>query len=315
MTTGRPKTRFLGLGVLAGGLAVTLYGATRLSRVLSEQPARTAPATSAAGAALPRTATSTNIFRVTEALGQVDAYRDGRWIAVQKGDLLSLQDVVRTVPGANAVLRLGASMEIELREKVEVRLDRLSDAGASVDLRRGKVLARVGHPRENLVITARETRTSNEGPARFVVMAAENGAVAVAATTGRARFTAAGKTVNLDEGTQTRAEPGRAPADPERIPEDVLLNVVWPEGERHGAEVPVAGQVEPSAAVTVNGAPAAVSADGRFTAAVKLNEGSNVVKIEAEDLGGRKKAASETLLRPSTKPPKLAPVPGQLWKR
>lgn len=318
MNPRRAKEKYAGVVLLTAGVVAALYGATRISRVLFEQPAGSAAVRS--GISVPASATAQgrldeNLFQVTDALGQVDAYRDGRWIAVQKGDLLSLQDVVRTVPGANAVLRLGASMEIELREKVEIRLDRLSRAGASVDLRRGKVVARVGDPSGNLAITARDTRTSSEGPARFVVMAAENGAVSVATTSGRARFASGGKTVTLAEGTQTSAEPGRPPAEPEKIPEDVLLSVVWPEGERHGEQAAINGQVGPSSLVTINGTPVAVSADGKFSAAVQLREGSNVVDIEAEDLGGRKKQIANTLMRPSTKPPKLAPVPGQLWKR
>ncbi|HET6282851.1 MAG TPA: hypothetical protein VFH73_17940 [Polyangia bacterium] len=315
MNPRRATEKYAGFVLLALGLAAALYGATRVSRALFERPAASSASIPTPALTGAQARVETNLFQVTDALGQVDAYRDGRWIAVQKGDFLSLQDVVRTVPGANAVLRLGGSMEIELREKVEIRLDRLSRAGASVDLRRGKVVARVGDPSENLAITARETQTSNEGPARFVVMAAENGAVSVAATTGRARFAAGGKTVTLAEGTQTTAEPGRAPADPEKIPEDVLLSVVWPDGERHGEQAAINGQVGPSSLVTVNGTPVAVSPDGRFAAAIPLREGSNVVNVEAEDLSGRRKQSTSTLLRPSTRPPKLAPVPSQLWKR
>jgi hypothetical protein len=70
-----------------------------------------------------------------------------------------------------------------------------------------------------------------------------------------------------------------------------------------------------SSLVTVNGTSVAVSPEGKFAAAIPLREGSNVVNVETEDLTGRKKQAVNTLLRPSTRPPKLAPVPSQLWKR
>jgi hypothetical protein len=65
--------------------------------------------------------------------------------------------------------------------------------------------------------------------------------------------------------------------------------------------------------VTINGAQTAVSDDGRFTAIVPLREGGNRVTVEAEDLAGRRREAATTLVRRSTRPPKLAREPGELW--
>lgn len=308
--------RAAGLGALVACIAALLVGATRLSKTLFERPTAggPAPASTAAGARAQTESLEAAIFQVTSAVGQVDAYRDGRWIAVQRGDLLSLQDVVRTTPGASAVLRLGAATEIDLREKVEIRLDKLTAAGAIVDLRRGKLVARVDGESENLEITARQTRTVNEGPARFVVMAGENGRVSVASTNGRARFQSGGKTVTLAEGTETRAEENKAPDDPEKIAEEVLLTVVWPSGERHGEDADIRGKAAATSLVTVNGDPVAVGADGGFVARVPLKEGDNPIRVEAESLTGRMRADSKTLLRPTTRPPKLAPGKGRLWK-
>jgi hypothetical protein len=318
MTTTAPRrSRAVGTTVLVVGVAAALFAASRLSGVLFERPARIGgaagqPASAAAAAA---GADEGGIFQVTSAEGRVDAYRDGRWIAIERGDLLTSADVVRTVAGARAVLRLSAGTEIELRERVEVRLDRLSAAGASVDLRRGKVVARVSSSGDALAITARETRTSNDGPAHFVVMADEHGQVSVAALKGTARFAAAGKTVAVPEGHQTRSRLGEPPDDPEKIPEEVLLQVVWPAGERHGDTASVEGHAGRSSLVTVNGTPAAVQADGKFAATVPLREGSNVVEVQAEDLSGRTGSASTTLVRRPVRPPKLAPEPAELWKR
>jgi hypothetical protein len=255
------------------------------------------------------------IFQVVSSDGQVDAFRDGRWLAIHSGDLLTRDDVVRTAPGAHAVLRLSAGGEIELRERVEIRLDRLSAAGSTVDLRRGKVVARVGAPSETLAITAAETRTSTEGPAHVVVQADERGQVSVAALKGSARFASGGKTVLLSEGTETRSQKGAPPEDPEKIPEDVLLQVVWPEGERHGETASLQGRVRPASLVTINGAETPVGADGRFSATVLLREGGNRVAVQTEDLVGRRREAATTLVRRSTRPPRLAPEPTELWKK
>jgi hypothetical protein len=313
------RLRYLGTVVLALVIGAGLFVASRLSHVLFERPVRGTMPAAAAGSTATADGTAgedASIFQVVSAEGQVDAFRDGRWIAIQKGDLLTRDDLVRTVPGARAVLRLSAGAEIELREKVEIRLDRLSAAGASVDLRRGKVVARVGDAsRDILAITARDTRTSTEGPAHFVVQSDEHGQVSVAALKGTARFAAAGKTVVVRAGTETRSQVGAPPEDPEKIPEEVLLQVVWPEAERHGDTAAIEGQVRPASLVTINGSPAPVGSNGHFLATVPLREGNNRLEVQAEDLAGRTRHASTTLLRRPTRPPKLAPEPGELWKK
>ncbi len=312
----RPRSVGLGLVVVLVGAGV--FAASRLSHVLFERPATVPTTLSATAEGLVADAGSVDpsIFQVVSADGQVDAYRDGRWIAIHQGDLLTRDDLVRTVPGAHAVLRLSAGGEIELREKVEIRLDRLSAAGSSVDLRHGKVVARVAAANDTLAITARETTTSTEGPAHVVVQADEHGQVSVATLKGKARFAAAGKTVVLPEGTETRSvRAGAPPTDPERIPEEVLLQVVWPEGDHRADSAQIEGHVRPASLVTINGAATAVGGDGRFTATVPLRAGGNRVTVEAEDLAGRRRAAATTLVRRSTRPPKLAPEPGELWKK
>jgi hypothetical protein len=311
------KWRVLGPVLVVVVVGGGVFAASRLSNHLFERPTHLAvveaPAPAADGGA---GGAAASLFQVVSADGQVDAFRDGRWIAIQKGDLLTRDDVVRTVPGAHAVLRLSAGGEIELRERVEIRLDRLSAAGSSVDLRRGKVVARVGAEHETLAITARETRTSTEGPAHVVVQADDKGQVSVAAIKGTARFAAAGKTVVLPEGTETRSsKAGAPPEDPERIPEAVLLQVVWPEGERHGETAAISGRVGHASLVTINGNETPVGADGHFTATVPLREGANRVSVEAEDLAGRKRQAATNLVRRPTRPPTLAPEPGELWKK
>ena len=49
---------------------------------------------------------------VSAATGTVEAQHDGRWVPVKAGDTLASTDVVRTAPGATAVLRLNVGTEI-----------------------------------------------------------------------------------------------------------------------------------------------------------------------------------------------------------
>lgn len=312
--TSAPPSRKLGTTVLvASGLLALGAAAVVSRRFLNSRPL---PSTASAPApvAPPVRPSDEALFRVTAATGTVEAQRGGLWLPIKKGDTLTRSDVVRTAAGGRAVLSLSAGTEIELRERVEIELDRLA-RGTTVDLRRGKLVARVSGS-DGLEITSRDTRTANEGPAHFVVLSDERGRVSVAALSGKAKFTAGGKSLTLPEGTQSSSEGGAAPSDPERIPEEVLLDVVWPAAEqRHGAsETEVQGRAAPSSVVTVNGAPATVGADGHFTATVPLRTGKNTVDVAAEDLSGRTRQTSATLLRHGA-PPVLTPEATDLWKK
>jgi FecR protein/Glucodextranase, domain B len=314
----RPYAR---LALLALAAAAVLLVATRMSRHLFERPRATSESAATAvnpglapPRADPREADAAALFRVTASQGEVEALRDGQWVAVPRGQIIGSSDVIRTGAGSRAVLRLGNSTEIELREKVQIHLDRLSKTEMSVDLVRGKVFAHVARAGDHLTISASETRTSNDGPTHFIVKAEESGRVSVAVTDGSARFASGGREVILGPGTESRSERGGVPAEPERIPEELLLSVVWPEGEQHAGRAAVSGSAQPSSVVMLNGAEVVVAHDGRFKGYVPLREGSNPIKVEAEDLMGRHKTATTTLDRMPARRPELTPVPGPLWK-
>lgn len=317
-----PRAGHTRIGLVIGALVVL---GTALAAVLILRPAPVVRPPVAASSALPvpemkaRPVTpevESRIFQVTEATGRVEAQRNGKWVLVAAGDVLTQDDLVRTGNG-RAILRLDRATEIELRDRVEVRLDSISRAGASVDLRRGRVVANVAGPGSNVAITAARTRTANQSgaPARFVVTADERGRVSVATTEGSARFESAGRVVNVPAGTTTRAEPGKPPDDPEKIPEDVFLTVVWPTDERHDDSVPVSGRATPGTTVRVNGTEAEVDPGGRFVATVSLHTGGNPIEVAAEDAAGRSKVEKREIRRVPRRAPELVPVPTELWKK
>jgi hypothetical protein len=317
----RPPSRKLGTtALIALGFGAVAVAAVMSRHYLGSQPVLPGPAEVQARSAsveappTPLPARDEATFQVTSATGNVEAQRAGQWAPIKAGDTLTRTDVVRTAAGAGATLQLSAGTEIELRERVEIGLDRLA-SGATVDLRHGKVLARVSG-RDNVEITSRDTRTANEGPAHFVVLSDDRGRVSVASLAGKAKFSAGGKSLTLPQGTQSTSAVGTAPSDPERIPEEVLLEVLWPAAEqRHAAaDTQVKGRAAPSSAVTVNGTRAEVGADGQFTATVPLRTGKNAVEVQVEDLGGRTRHASATLLRRGP-PPALTPEATDLWKK
>jgi hypothetical protein len=288
--------------------------AVAIAGVLSRRVLSPGPAASVVPVGAAPAAADAGTFQVTSAVGVVEAGRDGVWRPIKNGDTLTRSDAVRTAAGAGATLRLSAGTEVELREKVEIGLDRLA-SGTAVDLRHGKVFARVSGP-EGLEINAHDTRTANEGPAHFVVMSDDSGRVSVAALTGSARFTAGGKTLSVPAGSESTSQAGGPPSVPERIPEEVLLDVVWPSDEqRHGVDqTSVQGRARPSTTVKVNGTSAPVGPDGRFSAVVPLRVGKNAVDVAAEDVTGRTRHATGTVVRHGPPPP-LTPEPAELWKK
>jgi hypothetical protein len=308
------------VAIVVGGalLGLLVIVAVRLSRPTMSgglgKAAGVPLASTKAPAKLPEV--ESRIFQVTEATGRVEAHRGGAWVLIVPGDVLTQDDVVRTGVG-RAILKLGRTTEIELRDRVEIRLDSISGRGASVDLRRGRVVAHVSSQGSNVAITSARTRTENEGgaPARFVVTADEHGRVAVAATEGVALFESAGRSVKVTAGTTTRADPGRPPIDPEKISEDVFLSVTWPAGERREERVPVTGRATPGSVVRVNGADADVDSAGRFVASVPVRVGANALNVEVEDVSGRSRSEQKEVHRISTRPPNLAPVPTELWNQ
>jgi hypothetical protein len=349
--------RTVAIAIVAIAIVVVATRVSRRLFEAPEKAALDSPPTAVAAAGTPLPAgEDTHVFEVMSATGRVEAQRGETWSAIRQGDKLTRSDVVRTSAASGAVLRLAAGTEIELRAGVEIRLDAWSagsatpgsaggaapgaaggpasgggDAapiagpvtasppgGATVDLRRGKVLARVGNT-GSLAINARDTRTTSEGPARFVVLADENGRVAVATIAGKTRFAAGGKSVSLPAGTTSASQGGAPPEDPEHISEEVFLNVAWPTVDRHGEHAQIKGRATPSSVVTVR-APggletAAVGADGQFSVTVPVSIGKTPIEVEAEDLVGHTKQATTTLTRRPPPPPALRPEATDLWKK
>jgi hypothetical protein len=91
---------------------------------------------------------------------------------------------------------------------------------------------------------------------------------------------------------------------------------VWPADEqRHAADhAAVEGRARASTKVTINGAAATVGPDGRFTATVPLRVGKNALDVAAEDVIGRTRHATGSVVRRGP-PPQLTPEPADLWKK
>ena len=253
-----------------------------------------------------------NLFRVAALQGEVEALQNGQWYVVRAGHLLSTKDVIRTKVGARALLRRG-SVELELRDNMDLRLDDLEKETARVGLLRGgKVSASVGGESEHVEITALHTKTSNIGASRFVVSLSPSGKVNVATSEGAARFSGQGKEVIVPGGSTSAALPDQAPSDPEPIPQEILLSVIWPEDDRVDKQARIKGKAQPSSRVNVNGVETEVGPDGSFRATVPLKIGKNHVQVDAEDIVGRTKHVDRVVTR-SSLPPALEMTDQDVW--
>ena len=306
-------------GLFVATIAVLVVAAVHYSKPIAT-PARRAdnPAAAATPPGAPLAQFQPEVesqnFQVAEASGRVEVQRNNSWELVKAGDVLTKDDVIRTGVG-RALLKLTGETEIEIRDRVELRLDSISRAGASVDLRRGKVTAHVAQGGHSIAITAANTRTANVGDqrARFVVTADGRGGVAVATTEGAAAFEAGGRTVTVRAGTESYAEPGGPPVDPETIAEDVLLTVAWPVGERHEERLSIPGNAKPGSLIRVNGSSTPVDRTGHFVASISMRDGPNQIDVEAEDAVGRLKREHREIKKMTTREPELVPVTKELW--
>ncbi len=289
-----------------------LAGATLLSRFFFERRRPEMPV--GLPSPVPRIWRSEpNQFRLSTLAGNVEAFQNGQWYVARAGHLLSSKDVVRTHGGSRALLRRG-SVEIELRDNMDLRLDKLDKTTAKMGLLRGdRVTANVGRDDETLEIDALDTRTTNVGAARFAVSVAPSGKVSVTAAEGAARFEAQGKQVVVRKGNESTAFPGAAPSDPEPIPEEILLSVIWPEDDKAEGVSKIRGRASPSSRVRVNGEETPVARDGSFLARVRVSEPQTRVHVEAEDSAGRQKTVDKVLRLPP-RAPSLQPSGDGLWK-
>jgi predicted secreted protein len=304
-----PAARFqiLVLALVAAVLALaTLFSRRFFEERKPEMPAGLSPVA-------PVTPESNqHLFRVTALQGDVEALQNGQWYVVRVGHLLSTKDVIRTKPGARALLRRG-SVELELRDNMDLRLDDLEKETAQVGLLRGgKVSASVDGDKEHVEITALHTKTSNVGAARFVVSLSPSGKVNVATSEGAARFSGKGKEVIVPSGSTSMALPDQAPSDPEPIPQEILLSVIWPEDDRLDGQAKIKGKAQPSSRVNVNGVETEVAPDGVFHATVPLKIGKNHVEVDAEDIIGRTKSVDRVVTRVPPAPT-LVPANQELW--
>ncbi len=299
MSGGRARGMLLPLvvaGVLAGG--ALLYPLAFPPRVaLIQTPAI---ATLHVPDASPPPSPAFEVVAI-EGLAQVGA--GDTWRPIVQGERLYPGETIATSEGGRAVLRSAGGDELILRERVALEVTTLSRTLTELTLTRGRVRAAPAASTERFAISAGTARAEGPGGSRFTVYTDETGIAVVATDEGAVRVLGDGREVVVEARRQTVVPPGGRPRDPFRIPDQVFLSVTWPEGKVLGSRAVVHGLAAPGTEVRVNGAPAAVRADGGFSAPVQLRDGPNRVEVRAEDITGRERTVRGTVNARTSGPP------------
>ncbi|MFT4622438.1 MAG: hypothetical protein ACI8PZ_001094 [Myxococcota bacterium] len=219
--------------------------------------------------------------------GAVTVQRHGEQVQAAVGLRLDANDRLSTAAGGGAVLALGSETKIRVGPTSSMQITSVDEDGVRVELEGGRIEATV-RPESGSVRVGNRDREVVATNADFR-MAVDGGIVQVETTRGEVLLSGTDETV-VAAGEQATIVDRHAALGP--VPEDLLLEVAWPEAERTRASVSVVeGTTAPGAEVTIRGAfdPVVVRADGdgRFQAEVRLGEGDNRVDVVAVDPLGR----------------------------
>ncbi|HEV8320555.1 MAG TPA: hypothetical protein VG389_03005 [Myxococcota bacterium] len=256
---------------------------------------------------------------VAEVSGNVERKaKDGDWAPLKVGDLLAEDDEIRTAPGARAVLKIDDG-KVEVFERDQLAVSDITAAAAELLLRKGRIAAvgsGAGAPRALRIRAEGSDAVVETKGGRFAVYADGAGTVAVAADTKGVTLSAGGKTLDLDPATVAHVAPGAAPVIGP-VATKVVMEVRWPEARSPLAkkETVVVGKAEPGSRVTVGGEDVIVSSDGTFKTSVPLDEGVNRVKVEVEDVTGKKGEATSPKIMVDTTSPRAKVHGEDLWKK
>lgn len=258
--------------------------------------------------------------RTASVVGVAEVSRDGEetWAALEPGQELSKGDQVRTGDFSQVILRPRHGAVLTLTPNTSFTIGDETPEVSRFSLGVGRVSADVERRRER-----RFEFESSGGSARadtrggeFHIIADEEGLLGVVTHRGEVGLAAEGQRVNVPAGRQAVVLPGKPPGEPLAIPEEVFLQVQWPEEELDEDEVTVAGRTDVGTRIRMGDTTVPVDHDGSFEVDVPLSEGENRLMLLAEDgAGNTERAQSPVLIRkPPARPPLQLEIEGSVWE-
>jgi hypothetical protein len=285
----------LGIGLFAQDRLFGSAPTATLQPIASAEPALAAPAKPPEQPA-----------RVTHLAGNVEVYhpKEGRWRELKADELLGEDAVLRTTNG-ELTLGIGPSIEVEVGSNSQFRIKELTAQLSKVDLEQGLVTANVSsHGQAELAVgvlgSEVEARASD---GKFSVLRDQQGQVTVAGHRGHVSVDSHGTKVTVESGQQSTVAPGAAPTPPIQIPGSLIVKLTRGHVRklRYRSTV-VEGETSPGAIVVVNGVETR-TVNGRFSAMVPLNEGTNTVTVVSRDVLGREATQVVRGIEVDSRPP------------
>lgn len=216
---------------------------------------------------------------------------DGTWSPLATGDVLAVDDVLRTGEDGTVSLDVGGVAEVTVDPGSQISVPALTRTLGRVALEQGRVAARVpGRGAFGVMVPTSDAEARTERGS-FAVIASGEGQATVAATEGEVAVTAADEQVTVRSGQQTQVQRGAPPGAPQPIPPSLFLKVERPSRVVRARQLQLRGSTAPGAVLRVNGVRVQVSESGEFTTAVPLDEGENQVVLETRDVSGRSEGA------------------------
>ncbi len=225
---------------------------------------------------------------ISEVVGAVTVTNGESVESVAKsGVALSADDRIVTGPDGRAVLMLGPDTRIRLQQESTMQVKSVSDDEVKLELEGGLLEAtvrpnssavRVGNDGRELLATDADLRFGVDDDG--LAIEASRGTVAVAGVPGVAQL-GPDERVTLTLGE----EPVLAP-----IPDELLLDVNWPEPKVRSKTATITGTTEPGATVIIMSGSTPIYAtadrDGSFSAEIPLLDKVNVLRAHTVNLLG-----------------------------
>lgn len=224
------------------------------------------------------------------------------WVALQEGERLRENDAVRTLEDGTLELKV-SDIRVAVEERSQLEVKRITQAVFRARFS-GRIASKVGRGSAALELETPDSGAvvrTDEGA--FSITADGNGVVAVATVSGKVDFSARGRTVTVGAGEISRAIDKGGPEAPRPGLQDVLLSVVWPaRKETRFSVVQISGKVTPGSRVKVQNTLASVRRDGRFTARVRLRQGTQKIAVVATDVAGQTRRVEAELFHDGRAP-------------
>ncbi len=256
---------------------------------------------------------------VASVVGVVEAKRkDGEWRTLELGSSLSRGDMIRTGDFSQVMLRPTDESTLTISPNTDFTIGEETLTASRYTLNMGRISADIRAEQERIY----EFRsgggevTADARQGEFQLITDGGGFMGVTTERGEVGLSSEGRRVVVTEGQQAVAMPGSPPKDPLPIPEEVLLEVRWPDAPTEEDVVKVAGRTDVGTRLRLGGKLVPVERDGSFEVEVPMGEGENQFVITAEDGSGNiQRSESPIVVRRVPQPPPLEiRVEGSVWE-